>query len=145
MRYFQCQVCGYSNTFVALDEEKETEDEEIPARDEICFCCHFQVGYDDDDRGISPSEWRERWIADGMPWRGVGRPAPLGWNPTEQLESLCTSSVGLDDSSGGVFGVGCGVTDVTVEGSAAGGMSGLTSDFTVGGACFGGDGDEPCS
>ena len=51
-------------------------------------------------------------------------------------------SVVLDDPAGGVLGVGGGVADVAVQSSASGGMAGLACDFSVGGACFGGDGDE---
>jgi RHS repeat-associated protein len=38
--------------------------------------------------GISFHEWRELWIAKGMPWSSKGRAAPEGWNPEAQLHKL---------------------------------------------------------
>jgi hypothetical protein len=51
---------------------------------EICPSCGFQFGVSDEDRGETYASWRERWVADGMPWRSAN-PAPAGWDPRAQL------------------------------------------------------------
>jgi hypothetical protein len=53
---------------------------------EICPSCGFQPGVSDDDDGVTPATWRKVWIKRGMPWSSVGRPAPAGWNPGEQVK-----------------------------------------------------------
>jgi hypothetical protein len=79
---FQCPVCG----FVGLHE---------PARSlsgggsyEFCPSCDFEFGVTDDDLGYTDDEWRQKWVAEGRPWRSRSRPQPPGWNPVEQLRSL---------------------------------------------------------
>jgi hypothetical protein len=47
---------------------------------EICPSCGFQFGVDDEDRGETYAGWRERWVAEGMPWRSAN-PRPAGWDP----------------------------------------------------------------
>jgi hypothetical protein len=39
----------------------------------------------DDDLGITYSQWRQDWIAAGMPWRSVGMERPPHWNPRQQF------------------------------------------------------------
>lgn len=79
---YACPVCGYP----ALSE---------PPRPpfgggsyEICPSCGFQFGVSDDDEGITFGEWRERWIADGMPWRSVAIDPPDDWDPMAQVRGL---------------------------------------------------------
>ena len=62
--------------------------------DEICPCCHVQFGYTDstgvDDLAARVEryrEFRQEWIAAGMPWRGAGD-QPNDWSPEEQMERL---------------------------------------------------------
>ena len=55
---------------------------------EICPSCGFQFGVDDDDRGLTYEQARERWVEQGMPWRSRGKAAPKGWSPRTQLASL---------------------------------------------------------
>jgi hypothetical protein len=57
--------------------------------DEICRCCGYQFGYTDDLLEIDDATWRERWIAEGMPWRDL-EPPPVGWDPKTQLAALTT-------------------------------------------------------
>lgn len=78
-----CPVCGNDGL------------KEIPYRDgvrpsdEICSCCGYQFGYDDDSEGITHEQWRMRWIDEGMKWwSDVGRQPPAGWNPIEQLKNI---------------------------------------------------------
>ena len=55
---------------------------------EICPCCGFQFGYDDEDQGWTFEAWRDRWVAGGMTWRSQSRSAPEGWDPNDQLQRL---------------------------------------------------------
>jgi hypothetical protein len=52
---------------------------------EICVCCGFQFGVDDDDRGIDTATARARWIAGGAKWFSRGTPPPKGWDARRQL------------------------------------------------------------
>lgn len=57
---------------------------------EICPCCGIQFGYDDAEpskRAQLHVQWRQRWIAEGMPWWS-GRGEPSGWNALEQVRRL---------------------------------------------------------
>ena len=74
-----CPVCGYPG----LDEPPR-DPVEGGASYEICPCCGFQFGFDDDDGDYSYEQWRADWLEAGMPWRGVER-APRDWHPREQL------------------------------------------------------------
>jgi hypothetical protein len=46
---------------------------------EICPSCGYQYGVDDDDRGITPVEWRRTWIANGAQWSSQGIKPPTDW------------------------------------------------------------------
>jgi hypothetical protein len=46
---------------------------------EICPSCGYQYGVDDDDRGITPDEWRRTWIANGAHWSSHGIQPPTDW------------------------------------------------------------------
>jgi hypothetical protein len=46
---------------------------------EICPSCGYQYGVDDDDRGITPDEWRRTWIAHGAHWSSKGILPPTDW------------------------------------------------------------------
>lgn len=52
---------------------------------EICPSCGFEFGVTDDDQGISPAGWRERWIAAGCPWASRTRRPPPDWDAQVQL------------------------------------------------------------
>jgi len=71
-----CPVCGYPKL------------QELPRSAsgggsyEICPSCGFQFGVDDDDKGISYEQAREKWIAGGMLWHSKGMPAPKDWKPS---------------------------------------------------------------
>lgn len=51
---------------------------------EICPCCGYQFGVDDDDEQIPYDKARADWILQGMPWRG-SNPPPRHWDPKDQL------------------------------------------------------------
>ncbi|MDB6155272.1 MAG: hypothetical protein JWL90_3725 [Chthoniobacteraceae bacterium] len=55
---------------------------------EICPCCGFQFGVDDEDKGLSYEEGRQRWVNAGMKWSGKGVAAPEGWDPGKQLAGI---------------------------------------------------------
>lgn len=83
MRY-QCPVCGYPGL-----EDPPRSPVSGGGSYEICPSCGFEFGVTDEALGLSYQEWRERWIARGMPWDSAGiRPAPDDWDPVSQLAGL---------------------------------------------------------
>ncbi len=77
-----CPVCGYND----LDKPAYyNNNPKASGSFEICPSCGFQFGVTDQDRHISFEQWREEWIAKGMPWDGMGIKPPPNWNPREQL------------------------------------------------------------
>jgi hypothetical protein len=46
---------------------------------EICPACGYQYGVDDDDRGITPEQWRRTWVQQGARWSSAGIKSPKGW------------------------------------------------------------------
>jgi hypothetical protein len=90
---YQCPVCGYP----CLEEPARFEDG-YPSW-EICPSCGFEFGYDDDEAGHSYADWRQQWIADGMPWRLRSYRKPPGWDPQAQLRALLESGPG-DEADG---------------------------------------------
>ena len=81
-----CPVCGFND----LNEPPYSRDGH--GLFEICSSCGFQFGVTDDDLGMSFREWRESWVAKGMPWSSKGGTAPPRWNPQEQLKKLTLNS-----------------------------------------------------
>jgi len=55
---------------------------------EICPCCGFQFGVDDDDKGLTYAQWRQRWIADGAEWWSSKTKPPANWDAEKQLATL---------------------------------------------------------
>ncbi len=95
---FTCPVCGCGEL------EKPPRSETTGGSHEICPCCDFEFGYDDEDQGISDEEWRRRWIEKGMPWSARIRRPPPGWDPLEQLRRLTSAKserTGATSSGGG--------------------------------------------
>lgn len=83
MSEYTCPVCGWPHL------------SELPrsARSggsyEICWSCGFEFGVTDDDLGYTYEKWRQDWIERGMPWASADiRPAPEGWDASEQLRAL---------------------------------------------------------
>jgi hypothetical protein len=76
---YPCPVCGWPE----LNEPPRSP--EGAASFEICPCCGFQFGYDDDARGQTYEQARIRWITSGTPWWSNSRPAPENWNASRQL------------------------------------------------------------
>lgn len=79
-----CPVCGYPGLY-------EPAYNGTIGSDEICSCCGYQFGFDDDAEGVTHEEWRKKWIAKGMKWDDdtkTGRKPPAGWNPKAQLRGI---------------------------------------------------------
>jgi len=76
---YPCPVCGWPKL------EEPARSESGSASFEVCPCCGFEFGFDDDDRGFTYETWRARWIKAGMKWWSQSRPAPARWNATAQL------------------------------------------------------------
>lgn len=77
---YLCGVCAFPYT------------EEIK-NDEICVCCGFQKGVDDDPEIGEPiHKISQRWVLGGMRWWSVRPPAPDRWDPeTYQLPWLISA------------------------------------------------------
>jgi len=84
-----CPACGFP-----LDEPAWV-DPDAPGggSQKICQSCDIQFGYED-AAGGDPArrrqlwrEWRERWVADGCPWRGAS-PPPDDYDPKRQLRRV---------------------------------------------------------
>lgn len=80
-RRYVCTVCGFPE--LTLPPTSDVDGGSF----EICPCCYFQPGFDDEDRGITHEQARDAWIADGMPWRSQQAP-PENWNPSLQWEAF---------------------------------------------------------
>jgi hypothetical protein len=74
-----CPVCGWPKL------HEPPRHETGGASFEICPCCGFEFGFDDDDQGLTYEQARARWIAGGMRWWSRARPAPFDWNAERQL------------------------------------------------------------
>lgn len=81
---YRCPVCGWP----ALELPPR------PASYEICPSCGFEFGVTDDDEGETYESWRARWVEHGMQWSSRREPAPEGWDPHAQLQSLGDGSDG---------------------------------------------------
>ncbi len=70
---YTCLVCAWSKL-------KEPPRSRVGGGSyEICPACGFQYGVDDDDRGITPEQWRHTWVQQGAHWSSAGIKAPKGW------------------------------------------------------------------
>jgi len=74
-----CLVCGYNQ----LDQPQYLESSQ-PTFD-ICPCCGFQSGFDDDSEGISIEEYRYEWLMRGAKWKFDGKSD--NWDFKEQLKN----------------------------------------------------------
>ena len=77
-----CPVCAYPKL------EEAPRSSSGGGSYEICPSCGFQFGVDDDDKGITFEQWREKWIAGGAKWSSRGISAPKGWDGKNQVSAL---------------------------------------------------------
>lgn len=78
---FTCLVCGFPH----LTEPPRPESG--GGSFEICPCCGYQFGVDDDDEQIPYAKARADWVQHGMPWRSTN-PPPRQWDPKHQLSQI---------------------------------------------------------
>jgi hypothetical protein len=95
---YRCPCCGYFGLglppFERLLDPSLAQGLKPPygayfgsASYEICECCGFEYGYDDEPgsgAGLSFEEYLKEWINAGCQWFTLGR-RPNGWDLDEQL------------------------------------------------------------
>jgi hypothetical protein len=90
---YLCPVCGHSGAFNG--RHFTTHGGLIGSG--ICFCCHFEPGFDDDPLASAAAKatvpdsircYRDDWIKVGQPWRGQISLQPENWNADYQLAAL---------------------------------------------------------
>ncbi|MGL4819524.1 MAG: hypothetical protein ACRC5C_06050 [Bacilli bacterium] len=82
-----CLVCGFNELY-----EPPFNSENEPS-DEICPCCGFHFGFDDDCEQFESKidtyvHWRNKWINGGCNWFSTGRKPRKCWDASEQLKQL---------------------------------------------------------
>lgn len=95
---YRCPVCGFPELrrppYAAIPDEPVRDSLEPPyARYfgepsyDVCDCCGFEFGNDDDPGtalGITFSQYRREWIADGAGWFSPAQ-RPSDWSLDRQL------------------------------------------------------------
>jgi hypothetical protein len=76
-----CPVCGYDGL------QETAYDKDGNPSYEICACCGFEFGFDDESEGASHKEYRQKWLEDGANWFSHDR-KPDSWNLQEQLRRI---------------------------------------------------------
>jgi hypothetical protein len=79
---YVCASCGYRHL------ERPQRNATGGASHEICPSCGFESGYTDDEQDITFEQWRQQWVAKGLPWSSKGQAKPAGWNPMVDLHAL---------------------------------------------------------
>ncbi|MBA2939983.1 hypothetical protein HZF08_16855 [Paenibacillus sp. CGMCC 1.16610] len=82
---FTCLVCNY------IGLEEPPYDLRGFGSDEICVCCGFHYGYDDNGNNKNPyviEQWRRSWINIGYKWFSSFTKPPSNWSPKEQLKGI---------------------------------------------------------
>jgi len=74
-----CPVCGF-------DQLKERVNNNSSSY-EICPCCGFEFGFDDDLKGNNYEIYRENWIEDGAQWF-IKKQRPENWSLKQQLLNI---------------------------------------------------------
>ncbi|WP_018887189.1 hypothetical protein [Paenibacillus massiliensis] len=84
MSKYVCLVCGYDEL-----DYPQWDANGFPTY-EICNCCGFESGFDDDakDNPESIEDYRTRWINEGAKWFSSSNPKPLDWNLEVQLKGI---------------------------------------------------------
>ncbi|MEW5953608.1 MAG: hypothetical protein AB1815_07690 [Bacillota bacterium] len=75
---YTCPVCGYEKLYEPAYNKYGY------GSHEICPCCGYQFGYDDDDQGISHEEYRNNWLKSGAKWFDAST-KPDNWDAKTQL------------------------------------------------------------
>jgi len=77
-----CPVCGYDKL------DASPRDEFGCPSYEICPCCGFEFGFDDDSEGLTYDQYRERWLKQGAKWVSKSRPKPKNFDLCKQLRNI---------------------------------------------------------
>ena len=78
---FICPVCGNPNL-----AEPPYSAGGAPSY-EICLCCGFEFGFDDESNGLTHQAYRKKWIADGANWFDPDE-KPQNWVLEAQIANL---------------------------------------------------------
>ncbi len=78
----RCAACGWP--FLRSLQRSSTG---VPSGEE-CPACAFVAGVSDDKDGFSYEQWRELWVAKGLPWSSTEVCKPKSWNPIRLLQAL---------------------------------------------------------
>ena len=81
MQNYLCPVCG----FPELTEPPR--DEHGTPSYEICPCCGFEYGVDDEQEGQTVETYRTQWLTTGARWFCPEERPPL-WSLEEQLNNI---------------------------------------------------------
>ena len=84
----KCPVCGWPE----LNEESHSI--YGSGSHEICRSCGVQFGLHDYNESFD--ELRQKWISEGMKWRGKSKTSPPSWDPEKQLQALIAERASSD-------------------------------------------------
>jgi len=76
-----CPICGYTRL------QMSPYDEHGYPSYEICDCCGFEYGFDDDSEGYSFENYREKWINEGFKFSN-DKMQPETWNRQTMIKQL---------------------------------------------------------
>lgn len=77
-----CPVCGFDEL------TKPAHDSKGLGSQGVCPSCGFQFNVSDTKQGWSFTDWREQWVAKGMPWFSTTVKPPRRWSAKNQLGRL---------------------------------------------------------
>ncbi|WP_154890075.1 hypothetical protein [Longibaculum muris] len=80
MKYI-CPICGYDKLL-----EPPYDEYNNPSY-EICPCCGFEYGFDDQDQNFDFIAYRENWLLSGAKWF-LPQEKPDNWDLSAQLKNL---------------------------------------------------------
>jgi transcription elongation factor Elf1 len=83
---FTCPVCGYNKL------DKQPYDEKNRGSFDICPCCGFQYGVDDDDKHYTFESYRNNWLKKGAKWFSNDN-EPINWDLKKQLKNINISLI----------------------------------------------------
>ncbi len=75
---YTCIICGHDKL-----TEKPYDQDGNPSY-EICKCCGFEFGFDDNIEGNSIEGYRQKWIDGGAEWFNA-KAKPENWDLKKQL------------------------------------------------------------
>ena len=82
MGAYICPICGYEGL------NAPPKDQFGCPTYEICPCCGFEFGFDDDSEGLSYQDYRDKWLKAGAPWFSRVEPRPDNLDLVAQLKRI---------------------------------------------------------